>query len=105
MAKRKNYSAEEKVKLLKEHLVDNVPVSEICERIGLNPNVFYNWQKQFFENGAAAFTKQAKSRKVPYDKRLERQNAQLQAKITQKDEVIAEIMESHIKLKKSLGED
>ena len=49
MAKRKNYSAEEKVKLLREHLVDNVSVSEICERIGLNPNVFYNWQKQFFE--------------------------------------------------------
>ena len=105
MAKRKNYSADEKVRLLKEHLVDKIPVSEICERVGLNPNVFYNWQKQFFENGAAAFTKETKSRKVPYDKRLERKVAQLESKIVHKDGVIAEIMESHIKLKKSLGED
>lgn len=105
MAKRKNYSADEKVKVLREHLVDKVAVSEICERIGLNPNVFYSWQKQFFENGAAAFIKETKSRKVPYDKQLERKVAQLENKIVHKDGVIAEIMESHIKLKKSLGED
>ncbi len=105
MAKRKNYSADEKVKLLREHLVDKVAVSEICERIGLNPNVFYNWQKQFFENGASAFAKQAKSRKINCGKQLERQNARLKAKLSQKDEVIAEIMASHVQLKKSLGED
>jgi len=105
MTKRKNYSAEEKVRLLKEHLVEKVPVSEICERIGLNPNVFYKWQKQFFENGTAAFAEKSSKRKAYPNRQLARQNAQLQAKITQKDEVIAEIMESHIKLKKSLGED
>jgi transposase len=105
MSKRKNYSADEKVRLLREHLVDKVAISDICERTGLNPNVFYSWQKQFFENGAAAFTKETKSRKVPYDKQLERKVAQLEHKIAHKDGVIAEIIESHIKLKKSLGED
>ncbi len=105
MAKRKNYSADEKVKLLREHLVDKVAVSEVCERTGLNPNVFYTWQKQFFENGAAAFTKETKSRKVAYDKQLERKISQLETRIVHKDGVIAEIMESHIMLKKSLGED
>lgn len=50
---RKNYSPEEKVAILRRHLIDNVPVSDLCEELGLNPNVFYNWQKAFFENGAA----------------------------------------------------
>ena len=103
MAKKyKKYSPEEKVRLLRLHLIEKEPVSDICDRHGLSPNVFYRWQKQFFENGAAAF---ANDRKDSQARRLERKNAKLQAKLANKDEVIAEIMASHIALKKSLGED
>src|SRR5207237_2160893 len=42
------------------HLLDKVPVSDLCDELGLQPTVFYRWQKEFFENGAAAF--QGKSR-------------------------------------------
>jgi len=28
---------------------------DICDRCGLNPNVFYRWQKVFFENGFGGF--------------------------------------------------
>ena len=52
---RKHYSPEEKVAILHRHLVEEVPVSAICEHRGLSPNVFYRWQKELFENGAAAF--------------------------------------------------
>ena len=52
---RKHYSAEEKVAILRRHLLDKVPVSDLCEELGLRPTVFYRWQKEFFENGAAAF--------------------------------------------------
>ena len=52
---RKNYSPEEKLSILKRHLVEGVPVSDLCDELQLNPNVFYGWQKQLFENGAAAF--------------------------------------------------
>jgi transposase-like protein len=48
---RKNYSAEEKVAILRRHLLDKVPVSDLCEELGLQPTVFYRWQKDFFENG------------------------------------------------------
>ncbi|MGA8618450.1 MAG: hypothetical protein WB660_08015, partial [Candidatus Sulfotelmatobacter sp.] len=41
-------------------LLDQVPVSVLCEEKGLQPTVFYRWQKEFFENGASAF--QAKER-------------------------------------------
>jgi transposase-like protein len=102
--KRKKYSAEEKVRLLRLHLIEKEPVSDICDRHGLNPNVFYRWQKLFFENGAAAFNQAGNGRKDGHAKKLERQNAQLKDKLASKDEVIAEIMASHVQLKKSLGE-
>ena len=57
---RKHYRSEEKVGILRRHLLDKVPVSELCEELSLKPTVFYRWQKEFFENGAAAF--QGKSR-------------------------------------------
>jgi transposase len=52
---RKHYTAEQKVAILRRHLLDKVPVSDLCEELGLQPTVFYRWQKVFFENGAAAF--------------------------------------------------
>ena len=48
---RKHYTAEEKVAILRRHLLDKVPVSDLCEELGLQPAVFYRWQKEFFENG------------------------------------------------------
>ena len=101
---RKKYTAEEKVRILRLHLVERRAVSDICDELSLNPNVFYRWQKQFFENGAAAFDQPATRGKEKRFKRLEHRNTQLQEKLAQKDEVIAEIMASHIELKRNLGE-
>ena len=102
--KRKKFSSEEKVRLLRLHLIEKEPVSDICDRHGLNPNVFYRWQKIFFENGAAAFAQTGTGRKNGHSKTLENKISKLQAKLTNKDEVIAEIMASNVQLKKSLGE-
>jgi transposase-like protein len=99
-AKRRNFSAEVKVKILRRHLLDNVPVSDLCEEYDLHPTIFYRWQKAFFENGAAAFEK----RESANNKKLVKENDSLKKRIAHKDEVIAEIMESHVALKKSLGE-
>ena len=55
---RKHYTAEEKVAILRRHLLDKVPVSDLCEELNLKPTVFYRRQKEFFENGAAAFQAQ-----------------------------------------------
>ena len=102
--KRRKFSPQEKVKLLRLHLVEKVQVSDICDQHGLNPNIFYRWQQQFFENGTAAFEKSADGCKDYPTKKLEQENIRLKAKISHKDEVIAEIMASHVELKKSLGE-
>ena len=52
---RKHYAAEEKVAILRRHLLEKVSVSDLCEENGLQPTVFYRWQKELFENGASAF--------------------------------------------------
>jgi len=51
---RKNYTPQEKVALLLRHLIDRVAVSDLCDEYQLQPTLFNAWQKQFFENGAAA---------------------------------------------------
>ena len=97
---RRKFSGEEKVRILRRHLVEQLPVSELCDAYGLHPTLFYKWQKEFFENGASAF----EHKRDAQSRRLEKEITVLKAKIAHKDEVIAEIMESHVALKKSLGE-
>ena len=98
--KRKNHTPEEKVVVLRRHLVEKVPVSDLCDELGLNPTVFYGWQKQFFENGAAAFQRKRKKGVSPEARKVEK----LEAKLTQKNEVLAELLQEHVQLKKELGE-
>ena len=97
---RKHYAAEEKVAILRRHLVEQVPVSELCDKLGLQPTVFYRWQKEFFENGAAAFQQKARPNHSAEEDRI----SYLEKKIQTKDEVLAELMAEHVALKKTLGE-
>ena len=62
---RKHYMPEEKVAILRRHLVEGVPISDLCDELGLQPTVFYSWQKEFFENGAAAFQQKARPHHSP----------------------------------------
>src|SRR5438309_10353613 len=96
---RKHYTGEEKVAILRRHLLDEVLVSDLCDELGLQPTVLYRWQKGFFENGAAAF--QGKRRP---DHQAEQQRIEfLDKKIQTKDEVLAEPMGEHMAYKKSLA--
>ncbi len=97
---RRKFTAEQKVAIIRQHLVEKIPVSDICDKERLKPTVFYRWQKQFFENGASAFASIDKKKKRTEEKEI----AALKAKITKKNEVLSELMEDHIALKKSLGE-
>ena len=97
---RKQYTAEEKVAILRRHLLEQEPVSKLCDELGLQPTVFYRWQKEFFENGAAAFQAKGRTDHQAGQDRIE----YLEKKIQRKDEVLAELMAEHIALKKDLGE-
>ncbi len=101
--RRKHYSGEEKVSILRRHLLEQVPVSDLCDEVGLAPTVFYRWQKEFFDHGAAAFEKTSK-RQRKHEGAQSRKVEALEAKLVVKNEVLSELMEEHVKLKKSLGE-
>jgi transposase-like protein len=99
---RRHFPNPEKVAILKRHLVDKVPVSDLCDELDIYPNQFYDWLKKFFENGHLAFANDRKGKAVEDAK--ERKIEQLEAKLQRKDSVLGELMEEHVLLKKSLGE-
>jgi transposase len=100
---RKHYTAQDKVAILRLHLLEKKPVSDLCDQYQIHPTLFYRWQKEFFENGAAAFEANGKRRKVVEEVK-DRKIAVLEGKLHQKNEVLAELMQEYVQLKKELGE-
>jgi transposase len=97
---RRHWSAEEKVKQLRRHLIENVPISKICQEANLAPSLFHRWQEQLFQNAALALEAKRSDRPPQDQQKIEK----LERKIRQKDEVLAELMAEHLALKKELGE-
>jgi transposase-like protein len=97
---RRHFCPEDKIKVLRMHLLEDRPISEVCEKHQITPTQFYQWQKVFFDNGAAAFGKPGPKGASQAEQKV----AKLEEKLQRKDEVIAEIMADHILLKKELGE-
>ena len=89
------------MKILRLHLLEDKPISDLCEQHHLNPSQFYQWQRLLFENGARAFEGSGNGRG---ESKLEQQVASLEARLQRKHEVLSELMEEHIRLKKELGE-
>ncbi len=102
---RKHIAGEEKLAILRQYLVDRVPISQLCEERGLQPSQIYYWQKQLFEGGAAAFDRGQNQRQAARAESVRQARIeQLEAKLAKKNEVVAELMEEHVQLKKELGE-
>ena len=99
MEQRRRFESEEKVSIVRRHLLEQVPVSDLCDECGIQPSLFYRWQKQLFENGAAAFGRR-QDPTLPLTRRI----AKLEEKLSTKNEVIAELMEEQVKAKKELGD-
>ncbi len=100
-SERRHLSGQEKVKILRLHLLEGKPVSDLCEQYKINPSLFYQWQRTFFENGSRAFEGSGNGRS---ESKLEKEVEALEARLQRKHEVLSELMEEHIRLKKDLGE-
>ena len=101
MSERRQFTPTQKIAILREHLIERKPVSEVCGKHDLKPTLFYQWQQKLFEGGAVVFERPAdtSAQTSAQAKRLEH----LEGKVRQKDEVLAELMGEHVQLKKSLG--
>jgi len=97
---RKHFAAEQKVAILRRHLLEQVAVSDLCDEYGIQPSVFYRWQQQLFENGAAAFGPPTKGASAALTQKI----TSLEEKLTRKNEVLSELMEEYVKLKKACGD-
>ncbi len=82
------------------HLLERTPVSDLCDQYDIHPTMFYRWQKELFENAATALEARSRRPSEAKDRRI----AFLEEKLQRKNEVLSELMEEHIKLKKELGE-
>jgi transposase len=101
---RRQFSTEQKVAILRRHLVDKTPVSDLCDEYKLQPSVFYQWQRQVFENLAGALEGASDHGPSQRERQLAQKVEHLQTRLARKDCVIAEISEEYVQLKKELGE-
>jgi transposase len=99
--KYKKYDAQLKATILKKHLVDKIPVSNLCDEYQLAPSLFYKWQKELFDNATTVFEAPNLPKQHNHDKEKIKR---LEARLAQKNEVLAELMQEHLSLKKEFGE-
>jgi transposase len=75
---RREYSAEEKIRIVLEGLRGEHSVAELCRREGISANLYYRWSKDFLEAGKSRLVddtkRQANSKQV---KALRQENEQL----------------------------
>ena len=102
--KRRTFTAEQKLANVKRHLLDGVLVSDICDELNIRPSVFYGWQQQLFSNGVLAFEVPMGRKPISRERKLQAKVEALEAKLTTKNAVIAEISEEYVALKKESGE-
>ena len=88
--------------ILRAHLIDRVPISELCDKHDMQPTLFYHWQKKLFEQGAAVFD-QPRGKSSRQQAAEVRKVEALEAKIREKNEVVAELLGEHVALKKNLA--
>jgi transposase len=83
-------------------LIGKVPVSNLADEYGLQPSQIHSWVKQVLDQAERALERSA-GRPPRIEQVKDRKIEHLQAKLVQKNEVIAELVEDHVKLKKELG--
>jgi transposase-like protein len=102
---RRQFTPEDKATILRRHLADKIPVSDLCDEYHIQPSLFYLWQRQALENLTAAFQDGRALRGQARAGAAERARlAALEAKLARKDAIIAEVSEEYLALKKKLGE-
>jgi transposase len=96
--KRRQYTSEQKCKAVRRHLIDDEPISSICEELGIQVNLFYKWKKVYLDEGHRVFDNQPKSH------HKNSKEAQLQERLKQRDGVINELIRELVIAKKNIGE-
>ncbi len=92
---RRQFLAEVKLQAIQEARQGRMPVSQVCEKYGIRPSQFYQWEKMAEQAVLDAFRHQRRGRRK---RRLNEE--QLVAEIERLREVIAELSAENLQLKK-----
>lgn len=101
MKKKKIYTPEEKAIILREHLDDNIPISDLAEKYGIHPNAVYTWKKQLFEQAPKSLERKRKAAEQAEANRDKQRIAELEALLARREKLISEIVSENIELKKN----
>ncbi|MCO4098178.1 MAG: transposase [Gemmatimonas sp.] len=102
---RRVFTPEEKATILRRHLADKIPVSDLCDEYQLAPSLFYLWQKQALDHLTAALQDGRTARGASQTASADRARlAALEAIIAKKDRIIAEVSEEYLDMKKKSGD-
>lgn len=104
MEKKKRYNSETKTIIVREYLENKVPISELSEKYGIHPNAIYKWKKEIFETASEKLSKSGKVSERQ-DELSARRISELEALLSKRESLIAELVEENIELKKkSIGD-
>jgi transposase-like protein len=98
---RRRFGAERKALIVRRHLADKVAVSDLADEYGIQPSQIHTWVKQVLDQAEKAFERSSGPRRKEEAK--DAKIAQLEEKLTTKNEVISELMEENVKAKKANG--
>ena len=103
-SRRRRFSPEQKAAILRRHMIDKVPVSDLCDEYQIQPSMFYSWQRQVMERLETALGSDRRQQRRAHERELEDQVEVLEAKLAKKDRVIAALSAEYVELKKELGD-
>jgi len=102
---KKTWPPAKKIAVVRRHLIEGVPVSDLCDEFGIHPTQYYQWQRQLFEKGEVVFERPANKANIRRKEEAQAKKIkQLEAKLQKKNEVVSELLEEHVQLKKELGD-
>jgi len=102
---RRSFGDEFKARVVRRHLGEKVPVSELAAELDIQPSMIHLWIKQVLDQAEKAFERSPKSKRAKVKGDFDKQRiALLESKLAKKNEVIAELMEENVKSKKANGE-
>ena len=103
-SKRRHFTSEQKAEIVRRHLSGKEPVSKLADELDVQPSQIHTWVNQVLAQAEAAFEKSSRNGRARTDKTKDKRIEQLETKIADKNEVIAELMEANVRAKKELGE-
>ena len=99
---RRRFTPQQKAEIVRRHLAGKEAVSALAEEFGVQPSQIHGWVNQVLAEAEAAFQRRAAAGRG--ERRKDDRIAQLEAKLVQKNEVIAELMEENVRAKKASGD-